>query len=51
MPPYFTHKMIRIALKERESFVKAEKERKVRTSLQDHLLFAIICDSKKLEMK
>lgn len=38
-----------MALKEREHDVRLEKERKIRTSLTDHLLFAIVCDSKRVD--
>ncbi|TNV83403.1 hypothetical protein FGO68_gene8921 [Halteria grandinella] len=49
LPAFYAHKKIRLALKERELDIKLEKDRKLRTSLTDHLLFAIVCDSKKVE--
>jgi len=51
LPAPYAHKKIRLALKEREMDVKLEKDRKMRTSLTDHLLFAIVCDSKRVEKK
>ena len=47
MPPYYTHRKISIALDNLSHDLLKEKERKFRTSLQDHLLFAIVCDGYK----
>ena len=47
MPPYYTHRKISTALDNLSHDLLKEKERKFRTSLQDHLLFAIVCDGQK----
>lgn len=47
MPPYYTHRKISIALDNLSRDLLKEKERKFRTSLQDHMLFAIVCDGLK----
>lgn len=47
MPPYYTHRKISIALDNLTHDLLKEKERKFRTSLQDHQLFAIVCDGYK----
>lgn len=47
LPPYYAHRKVSEALQRRMQDLKLEKERKFRTTLQDHLLFGIICDSKK----
>ena len=48
LPPYYVHRKVRETLDRRMKDMKLEKERKFRTTLSDHVLFAIICDSKKL---
>ena len=47
MPPYYTHRKVSIALDNLSSSLLKEKERKFRTSLHDHMLFAIVCDGHK----
>ena len=47
MPPYYTHRKISDSLDNLCRDLLREKERKFRTSLQDHILFAIICDGHK----
>lgn len=47
MPPYYTHRKISDSLDNLCQDLLREKERKFRTSLQDHILFAIICDGHK----
>lgn len=48
LPPYFVHRKIREALDKRMDQIRYEKERKFRTTLNDHVLYAIICDSNRL---
>lgn len=50
LPPFYAHRKIRQALKDREREIRAQKDAKFRMSLTDHLLFAIICDSKRLDI-
>ncbi len=51
LPPYYAHRKVAEALESRMSDLMKEKERKFRTSLQDHTLFAIICDHKRFKGK
>ena len=51
MPPHYVHRKVHEALDDRTYDLLREKERKFRTTLSDHILFAIICDSKKFDKK
>jgi hypothetical protein len=48
-PPYYVHRRVSEVLGQRVKEIKHEKDRKFRTTLRDHVLFAIICDGKELE--
>ena len=47
MPPYYAHRKLSDALDNLSRDLLKEKERKFRTSLHDHNLFAIVCDGHK----
>jgi hypothetical protein len=51
LPAYYVHRRIRETLDQRLREIRQEKERKFRTTLSDHVLFAIICDSRKVTKK
>jgi len=44
LPPYYAHRKLSESLDEITRYINDEKSRKFRTSLVDHLLFAIITD-------
>ena len=46
MPAYYVHRKVKEALKSTAKHMGYEKDRKFKTSLSDHTLFAIVCDSK-----
>jgi len=47
MPPYYVHRKISEALQHRVKELEYEKDRKFRTTLSDHVLYVILCDTKK----
>ena len=51
LPPYYAHRKVSEALYSRTRDLIREKERKFRTTLQNHTLFAIICDHKRFNGK
>ena len=51
MPPYYAHRKIKLALLSLRHYMRKEKERKFKTTLSDHILFAIICDNRRIEDK
>ena len=51
LPPYYAHRKVSEALLSRTRDLIREKERKFRTSLQNHTLFAIVCDHKRFNGK
>jgi hypothetical protein len=44
LPPYYAHRKLSESLDEITRYMTEEKTRKFRTSLADHLLFAILTD-------
>ena len=51
LPPHYAHRKVSEALSLRTRDLIREKERKFRTTLQNHALFAIVCDHKRFKGK
>ena len=44
MPSHYVFRKVTEALKSTERFIRSEKNRHFKTTLSDHVLYAIICD-------